>query len=356
MMIQAIQIRRWTMGFGLMLGLGLAGQAADVTVGTATARTGQKATGYIEVPAGVDAATNLPVIVINGAKEGPKLALIAGAHGTEYTSSVALAQLAARVDPSELSGTLIILPLLNVASYLQKVVHVNPIDHKGVGGYPGKADGTQSERIAFAVYNQVIEKCDHLIDYHGGDLDENLHPYSYWTNTGKPELDKMSREMVFAFGLKMIIIKQARGRGLDNTALGLGKASITVEAGRAGTTEAADIGVLIDGTLNVMRYLKMLPGTVATSLQNPLWISKLTIVKSEQEGIFYPSVVPEAYVHQGMSVGYITDYFGNKTADVTAPLTGVITLVCSVPTMKKGDNVVYIGEIGEDPAGSTGSH
>ena len=51
------------------------GQAADITVGTATARAGEKATGYIEVPAGVDAATSLPVIVINGVKPGPKLAL-----------------------------------------------------------------------------------------------------------------------------------------------------------------------------------------------------------------------------------------------------------------------------------------
>jgi predicted deacylase len=196
----------------------------------------------------------------------------------------------------------------------------------------------------------VILKCGHLVDYHGGDLDENLHPYSYWTNTGKPELDKMSREMVFAFGVKTIIIKQSGGRGLDNPALGLGKASITVEAGRAGTTEAADLAVLIDGTLNVMRYLKTLPGAATTSLESPLWISKITRVKSDYEGIFYPSVVPEGYVHQGMSVGYITDFFGNKIADVTAPVTGVVTLVCSVPTMKKGDSVVNIGELGEDPA------
>jgi predicted deacylase len=348
MIFQARHIRLWVVSLGVVIFSAAAGQAADVTVGTASAHTGQKATGYIVVLAGVDAATNLPVILINGAKSGPTFALIAGAHGTEYASSLALAQLATRVDPSELSGTLIILPLLNVESYLQKIVHVNPVDHKGVGGYPGKVDGTQSERIAYAVYHQVIEKCDHLIDYHGGDLDENLHPYSYWTNTGKPELDKMSREMLFAFGLRTIIIKQP-GRGVDSAALALGKASITVEAGRAGTSEAADIGVLIDGTLNVMRYLKMLEGPVTSSLQHPLWISKLTIVKSEQEGIFYPSVVPEAYVQQGMTVGYITDYFGNRIAEVTAPLTGVITLVCSVPTMKKGDNVVYIGEIGSDP-------
>jgi predicted deacylase len=347
----ARQIRLWTVMFGMFLGLAAAGQAADVTVGTATAATGQKATGYIGVPAGVDAATNLPVIVIHGVKAGPTLALLSGVHGTEYASIVALAQLAAQVDPSELSGTLVILPLLNVASYLQKVVHVNPVDKKGVGGYPGKADGTQSERIAYAVYSQVIVKCDHLIDYHGGDLDENLHPYSYWTNTGKPDLDKMSRDMVFAFGVKTIIIKQP-GRSLDSTALGLGKASITVEAGRAGTSEVADVNVLIDGTLNVMRHLKMLKGPVTKSFERPLWISKLTRVKSDYEGIFYPSVVPEGYVQQGMTVGYITDYFGNKIADVTAPVTGVVTLVCSVPTMKKGDNVVNIGELGEDSAGS----
>ncbi len=327
-------------------------RAEDFTVGTATAHNGQKATGYIQIPAGVDAAVNVPVIVMQGASAGPKLALFAGAHGTEYASSLALTQLAARIDASQLSGTLIILPLLNPESYLQKVVHVNPIDHKGVGGYPGKADGTQSERIVNAVYTQVVEKCDHLIDYHGGDLDENLHPYSYLTITGKPELDKISREMLFAFGLKTIIIKQARGRGLDSSALALGKASITVEAGRAGTSEAGDLDVLIEGTLNVMRYLKMQPSAVTSSLQEPLWISKLTIVKSEQEGIFYPSVVPESYVRQGMSVGYITDYFGKKIVDVTAPVTGVVTLVCSVPTMKKGDNVVYIGEIGNDPLGN----
>jgi predicted deacylase len=154
--------------------------------------------------------------------------------------------------------------------------------------------------------------------------------------------------MLFAFGLKTIIIKKP-GRGVDSAALALGKASITVEAGHAGTTEAADIAVLIDGTMGVMRYLKMLDGPVTLMSQRPLWISKLTIVKSEQDGIFYPSIVPEAYVHQGTTVGYITDYFGNKTMDVIAPVTGVITLVCSVPTMKKGDNVVYIGEIGEDP-------
>jgi hypothetical protein len=65
-------------------------QALSFSVGTASAAPGQKSTGYLEVPAGVDAATNIPVIVINGEKRGPVLALVSGAHGTEYTSIIAI--------------------------------------------------------------------------------------------------------------------------------------------------------------------------------------------------------------------------------------------------------------------------
>src|SRR5689334_10733529 len=118
--------------FALMTALCGAVAAADFTVGTATARAGAKATGAIPVPAGADAAAEIPVIVIHGAKPGPKLALVAGAHGTEYASVIALEKLPESVDPSALSGTVIIAPLLNVASFLQKVPHLNPVDGKNM--------------------------------------------------------------------------------------------------------------------------------------------------------------------------------------------------------------------------------
>lgn len=119
-----------------LVGLGLAlsavllpgMRAANVTVGTATARPGEKSAGFIRVPSGGDAATDIPVIVINGAKSGTKLALVAGSHGTEYASIIALEKLAQSVAPAELSGTLIIVPLVNLASFAQKVPHLNPID------------------------------------------------------------------------------------------------------------------------------------------------------------------------------------------------------------------------------------
>jgi len=148
------------------------------SVGTATAAAGQKATGTLEVPAGVDAAASIPVAVVRGNKPGPVLALVSGAHGTEYASIIALEKVIQTLDPAQVSGTVVILPLVNIASFEQKVPHVNPIDGKSMNRfYPGKQDGTQTERVSYAITKQVVERCDYLVDYHGGDIDENLRPY-----------------------------------------------------------------------------------------------------------------------------------------------------------------------------------
>src|SRR5215470_4160319 len=138
------------------------------TVGTATAAPGQKATGFIEVPAGVDAATSIPVAVVRGAKPGPVLALVSGAHGTEYASIIAVEKLIQQLEPARIAGTVILLPLVNIASFEQKIPHVNPVDSKNMNRfYPGKADGTQTERALYAITREVVDKCDHLIDLHG---------------------------------------------------------------------------------------------------------------------------------------------------------------------------------------------
>jgi len=340
-----------TILFSFALGL----PAADITVGTATARPGSRANGVIAVAAGVDAAANIPVIVINGARPGPTLALVAGAHGTEYASILALHRVA-QLDPSTLSGALIVLPLLNVASFSQMVPHLNPVDGKNMNRlYPGKADGTQTERVLFAVTKQVLEKCDYLIDFHGGDLDENLRRYSYWADTGQERLDSVSRGMVLAFGLDHIIIQHNRNPPapggavtISRHAQALGKPTIVVEAGHSGTTETEDLDSLVRGSMNVMRHLKMLSGAVAP-VEQAVWIGNYSVVASDRDGVFYPLVVPEAYVRKGQRIGFVTDYVGEKVMDVVSPLSGVVIYIRSVPSLKKGDNVGYIGEVVEAP-------
>ncbi|HEY6248758.1 MAG TPA: M14 family metallopeptidase [Candidatus Angelobacter sp.] len=330
-------------------------QQSSFTVGTATAAAGQKATGFIEVPAGVDAATSIPVVVVRGSKPGPVLALVSGAHGTEYASIIALEKLIPELDPTQTSGTVIVLPLVNIQSFLQKAPHLNPVDGKSMNRfYPGKADGSQTERASFLITREVVERCDYLIDYHGGDLDENLRPYSYWPKTGNEKQDAITQQMVLAFGLDHIIVWSDRpkdpnaSRYLDNTANTRGKPAIAVEAGYSGTVKPEDVRALVDGTLSVMRYLKMLPGTPAP-VDHPVWIGKVDTIASEQTGVFYPLVQRGTYVEQGMKVGYVTDYFGKTVFEAYAPAAGVVLYICAVPSMKKGDTVANIGEVVKNP-------
>ena len=329
--------------------------AQTFAVGTASAARGAKATGVIAVPAGSDAALDIPVVVVNGSRPGPVLALVSGAHGTEYASIVALEELIENLDPEEVSGTVILVPLLNTPSFEGKVPHVNPVDGKSMNRfYPGKADGTQTERALYAMTREVVDRCDYLIDFHGGDLDEDLRPYSYWVKTGKSKQDETSRRMVLAFGLGTIIISTDRPtdpaatRYLDATASARGKPSITVEAGHAGTVEPADVGALVDGTVSVMRLLRMLPGE-PSPIQSPVWIESIQSVTSEQTGIFYPLVERGSYVAKGMRLGYVTDYVGRRVFEATAPSAGVVLYVCAVPSMKKGDTIANIGVVASSP-------
>ncbi len=324
---------------------------SSFTVGTATAESGQKATGTLDVPAGSDAATQIPVVVIRGINPGPILALVSGAHGTEYASIIALEGLISSLDPTQISGTVILLPLVNIASFQQKVPHVNPIDSKSMNRfYPGKEDGTQTERASFLITRDVVDKSDYLIDFHGGDLDESLRPYAYWVISGDKKQDAVSKQMALAFGLDHIIISDDRPKDksatkyLDNTAALRGKPTITVEAGYAGTVETDDVASLVQGTRSVMRLLKMLPGT-PHAIDHPVWIKTLGEVTSPVDGIFYPLVKRDTFVEAGRKLGDVTDYFGKVIFEARAPVTGIILHICAVPSMKKGDNIANIGVI-----------
>ena len=135
---------------------------------------------------GIGATTTL-FSIIHGAKPGPVLALTAGVHGQEYTPILALQRLLKSVDPKTLTGTIVLVHVANMPSFLARTIYYSPADGKNLNRvFPGKADGTLSERIALTITREVIEKATHLIDLHCGDGNESLRPYTYWITTGAP--------------------------------------------------------------------------------------------------------------------------------------------------------------------------
>src|SRR4029079_17737120 len=148
----------------LLLAAALVAQDA-FRVGTASAARGTVGRGAIEVPAGADAALSIPLAGVKGATPCPLLPLVSGAQGTDYAWIIAVERLIQLLDPQALRGTVILVPLVNVPSFEQKIAHVNPIDGKSMNRfYPGKADGTQTERASLAMTKEVVERSDHLID------------------------------------------------------------------------------------------------------------------------------------------------------------------------------------------------
>ena len=324
------------------------------TVGTATASRGQKVYGAIKVPAGSDAGYDIPVALVHGARPGPVLAVVAGSHGSEYASIMAVEDLIARVNPVELSGTLVLVPIVNIASFEKITPHVNPVDNKSMNRfYPGNARGTQTDRASFAVTKEVVEKCDHLIDLHGGDLDENLRPYSYWTVTGNQRQDEISRGMVLAFGLDHIIISRDRpkdpnaSRFLENTASTRGKPSFTAEAGRSGPVDPNEVKTLADGVMRVMGHLKM-TRQAAAPVRSPVWVEVVS-VSADRDGMFHPAVDRDSHVAKGAKLGSVTDYLNRPLQDIVSPEAGIVMFVRALPSLKKGDTIASVGVVQSTP-------
>ena len=165
----------------------------------------------ILVPSAADGATGIPVSTIRGERPGPVLALIAGNHGYEYPPILALQRLRAQLDPAALAGTIIMVHVANMPSFLGRTVYFSPVDGKNLNRvYPGNEGGTISERIAHAITTEVIERADYVLDLHCGDGNESLRPYVYQAVTLDARIDAANARLALAFGIDHILIDRNR--------------------------------------------------------------------------------------------------------------------------------------------------
>jgi predicted deacylase len=245
----------------------------------------------------------------------------------------------------------IIVPLLNVGSFEQMVPHINPVDKKGMNAaYPGNVAGSQTERALAMVAEQVVKPADVIVDLHGGDLDEDLTPYSYWMRSGNAAQDAASHALDLAFGLGMVIVNDvdvtdpARTRNLSGYALSLGKTTFVAEAGRSGLVTTEETAMLVTGSLNALASLKMI-GRAVPPPPKITWVGHDQRVRADAGGMFFATVARGSRVQKGASVGYITDYVGRKTSDVLAPQAGIVSFIRGVPSLTKGSTVVTVVEV-----------
>lgn len=327
---------------------GLAAAQTELHVGNVTARPGESASGYIEVPDGVDAGARIPVSVVNGARPGPVLALVAGTHGYEYTSILALPRVLAALDPQQMSGAVILVHMANPPAFFERRIYTN-VDGKNLNRvYPGRTDGTQTERIADAITREVIDRATHLIDMHCGDGNEALRPYSYWTISADTEVDAAAREMNLAFGLDHIVVDRERPTDpavsayTANTATLRGKPAITVEFGQLGGTDEESIAAQARGALSVIGHLGIQEQPSA-KVEHPVWMEPSQVLRAAATGIWRPAVAPRDSVAAGTLLGRIHDAFGAVLVEVRAPFDGEMLYVVGTPPVSQGEPLGMIG-------------
>lgn len=328
-------------------------QQPALTIGSATAAAGGMASGFIEIPAGTDAGTRIPLTIVRGAAAGPTLALVAGTHGSEVAPILALQRVRGALDARQLRGTVILVHVANLPSFLGRTIYYSPVDGKNLNRvYPGKPDGTVSERIAHAITTQVIQRADYLVDMHAGDGNESLRPYTYWNKLGlDPRTDSIGRDMALAWGHDHIIVDTARPRDLaasvytQNTAHIRGKPAITTETGYLGVPAEDMIQRNVEGVFRLLRYFRMLAGPVEL-VPAPIWFEQTEVLRSTHTGLWYPTVERGHTVQQGTVIGTVTDFFGTRLADIRAPFAGEVLYIVGTPAMSDGEPVAMIGRPG----------
>ena len=347
-------IPRIVLAFLAMSGVAHARDLAQL--GPLRANAGQAVSGYLEVPALGDSGTRIPVSLVRGSSDGPVLALIAGTHGYEYPGISALQRLRQSIDPRALHGTLILVHIANPPSFYGRTIYTSPADGKNLNRvFPGRPDGTLSERIANEITTQVIAKADFLVDLHAGDGNEALRPYVYMPVTGDVRLDAATRGMALAFGLDHIVIDAARTTApdatlyVDQTALARGVPAITTETGQLGQNDEFSIALAEHGIHNLMRHLGMLEGTPEA---NPgvVWLKDYQVIRSPVTGVFRAAVRDGYSIAEGGLVGELYDAFGAKIGDVRAPFAGIVNYVIGTPPAVEGQPLAMISRISAPPS------
>jgi len=319
------------------------------TVAGIAAAPGTLAEGTLDVPARAgDAGASLPFSILHGAAAGPVLALVAGIHGMEYVPILTLQRLRTAIDPATLRGTVLMVHIANPPSFFGRTIYYSPVDGQNLNRvFPGRADGTLSERIADVLTREIVGRATHLVDLHGGDGNESLRPYSYWITTGAPAVTQASRDLALAFGLDRIVVDgdrptdPATSMYLSNTAITRGIPAITTEVGGLGQTDDASIAVVERGVAGVLSALGMRDGG-PPPLSAPMWLTRNAVLRASATGVFRAAVQCRDIVVAGARIGRLSDAHGRTIEEVVAPFGGEVMYVVGTPPVSAGEPLAMV--------------
>lgn len=292
----------------------------------------------------------IPISVISGKEKEPVFTILAGVHGYEYPPIMAVQELMKEIDPAKLKGTLIILPITNIGAFYERVPYLNPTDKKNLNTvFPGKENGTITEKIANYITKNIIPISDVFLDIHGGDANEDLVPFvCYYDNKDSVEKTKTALKLSEVSVLPYIVSYPYNISKTEPALYAFKQAvqndivALSLEAGKLGVNGADEVKMLKESIYNMIGIMKMYSSSPYKKPASRKTFTKQTYIKVPISGIFYSKHKAGEYVKKGEDLGYITDEFGNLLQKISAPESGMILYKIGTPPVNKGETMFCI--------------
>lgn len=304
---------------------------------------GERARALVAVP-GIEPAWELPITVVRGMSDGPRLTVTAGIHAAEYPGIAAAMRLGREINPEELSGTLAVVAPVNLPGFFERSLYINPLDGKNINRvFPGRADGSPAERLASFLVTEVITGSDAYVDLHGGDLVEALVPFALYQTSGD-DVEVRSREIAGAYDLDYIVAgPPGTISGAAYSAVAsAGIPAIIAEVGQQGIYDQVSVARHLHGLRNVMTRLGMLTGLVERKVR-PTYLSGSKWLYTDRDATYHPSVEVGEQVTAGQTIGELRDLFGDTLEVLKSPATGPVLFLVTSLAVKKGNPLIGVG-------------
>jgi predicted deacylase len=287
------------------------------------------------------------VVSITGTQPGPVVFINAGVHGGEYPAIETVIRMSQMLDPANVTGAVVLMPVLNVPAFWARSMFVCPVDNQNPNRlFPGDPNGSYSEQMVYALTTEFVANADCYMDLHGGDIVEELVPFSI-CRRGEEDVDRQSLELARVFGLPYVLkvdrpIQVAKGSMSFVAGAERGVPSFIAEAGGVGRLQLDAVEQLTNGTMRVLRHLGVIDqdvpdGTPSTELNEFEWLY------SEKSGMFYPSVEINEQVSEGQVVGRIGSLTGETLEVVQTPIGGRVLFTTTSPAVSEKGLLMGIG-------------
>lgn len=314
---------------------------SELTVENITAGPGERATRMAQVRVG-DRVVEVPIIAVQGVNEGPRVAVTAGIHGAEYVGIEAAQRLGMTIDPAEVSGSLVVVPIANTTAFFTRSIYTSGLGRENLNRlFPGNPHGSPAQMLADWLFRTIIQPSQFYVDMHGGDMIESLVPFVLAPHGVHPEVDDHSRRMAVASGIERIIASGVVGSTVG-AAIAAHIPAVLTEIGGQGVWSEELVAAHMESTLRILRYLGVLPGPVPP-VPSQRTYHTFAWMRSTVQGLFRPTVRVGEQVRQGDPLGEVVDFFGNRLASVEAVADGEVVFLVTSLAINADDPLLAIG-------------